>query len=128
MKVRKAFVFPAALFLASLSTILYSRVSSSATINYNVQLSGSGPVYTSLMSPGARYVNVKIYNYNNLNIGWDLIDQGNQSVIANGTMTDEGNIVVGATTHTGRTYKLRLRCQEPTWNRTKCRGSGNVSW
>ncbi len=129
MKVRKTFVFSAALFFTSLSTIFYQvdKVSS-ATISYIVDLSGSGPVYSSSMSPGQRQVQVKITNFNSLNVGWDLIDQGSGSVISNGTITDSGNITRRATAHARRTYKLRLRCQEPFWNNTRCHASGRVSW
>ncbi len=129
MKVRKTFVFSAALFFTSLSTIFYQvdKVSS-ATISYIVDLSGSGPVYSSSMSPGQRQVQVKITNFNSLNVGWDLIDQGDKSVISNGTITDKGYIGRSATAHKGRTYKLRLRCQEPVWNKTKCHAQGIVEW
>jgi hypothetical protein len=127
MKVRKALVFPVALLLTSLSTISYQTVSS-AKVVYSVNLSGSGPVYTSSMSPGQRTVSVYVRNYNNLNVGWDLIDQGNGSVISNGTIKDAGSITRNATTHAGRAYKLRLRCQEPVWNNTKCNAYGSVSW
>ena len=126
MKVRKAWKFPVALSLALLSTIFFQRISYAAS--YLVDLSGSGPVYTSTLSPGERQVSVSINTLNNLNVGWDLIDQGNQNVISNGTIKDKGTINRQATTHAGHTYQLRLRCQEPIWNRTKCNAKGTVSW
>jgi hypothetical protein len=93
-----------------------------------VNLNGSGPVYTKAFSPGERQVKFYITTYNNLNVGFDIIDQKNGSVIANGTIKDKGTRQGYATTHAGHSYKLRLRCQEPFWNRTKCNAQGYVSW
>jgi hypothetical protein len=93
-----------------------------------VHLSGSGPVTTSRFSPGSRTVTVRITNRNNLNVGWDLFDVRTGRPIANDTIKSRGQHVVRATTHSGRSYYLRLRCSEPPWNRTKCRATGRVSW
>lgn len=117
--------------LASLTMALAFMLSFHSTAlaaSYTVHLSGSGPVYTSAFSPGARTVTVTVETYNNLNVGYDLIDQGSGAVIANGTIKDKGKRTVRATSHAGRTYKLRLRCQEPIWNNTKCSAKGTVSW
>jgi hypothetical protein len=126
MKVRKGWEFPVAFSWALLSTIFFQTASYAAT--RSVVLSGDGPVVTRTMSPGNRQVTVSITTYNNLNVGWDLIDQGSGDEIANGTITDQGTINRPATTHAGRTYRLRLRCQEPIWNKTKCHAKGTVSW
>jgi hypothetical protein len=96
--------------------------------HYSVRLNGSGPVYTETMKPGRTTVTVTVSNRNNNNVGYDLIDQGNGNVIANGTIKSEGKVTKLGTAHDGRTYKLRLRCQEPRWNRTKCDAVGSVDW
>ncbi len=95
---------------------------------YAVVLQGSGPVYTDAMQPGYRNVRVTVYNHNNLNVGFDLIEQGTGTVIANGTIKDRGSASKIGTAHAGRRYMLRLRCQEPPWNHTKCNAAGTVSW
>jgi hypothetical protein len=94
----------------------------------SVSLAGSGPVYTQAFSPGERAINFKVDTRNNLNVGFDIIDQRSGAVIANGTIKDRGSRAGTASAHAGRTYKLRLRCQEPRWNRTKCSAVGQVSW
>lgn len=91
-------------------------------------LNGSGPVYSKAFSPGDRQIQLTIWNHNNLNVGFDVIDQGNGHVIANGTVKDRGTYRFYGTAHRGRTYKLRLRCQEPPWNKTKCNASAQVVW
>ncbi len=126
MKVHKAREFPVAFSLALLSTMFFQTTSYAASAE--VHLSGDGPVYSRTISPGNRQVSVSITNYNNLNVGWDLIDVGNGNEISNGTIKDRGTINRRATTLAGRTYRLRLRCQEPIWNRTKCNAKGTVSW
>ena len=93
-----------------------------------VRLAGSGPVYTQAVQPGKRTVTVTITNYNSLNVGFDLIDLRTGGKIVNGTRTTAGTVQKRGTAHAGRTYKLRLRCQEPPWNYTKCRALGTVSW
>ncbi|RAL21310.1 hypothetical protein DL897_16865 [Thermoflavimicrobium daqui] len=94
---------------------------------HGVHLSGSGPVYTGWFSPGSRTVTVSVETHNNLNVGFDLFDN-HGNAIANGTIKDKGKRVVKASTHRGNSYRLRLRCQEPRWNMTKCRAYGEVSW
>ncbi|KAM3099856.1 hypothetical protein ACKFKF_13495 [Phormidesmis sp. 146-12] len=127
MKVRKMFVFPAALLVASLSAIICQKALSEKAYGVTF-LSGSGPVFSDSLRPGNRVVRVDISNHNNLNVGYDLIDQGDKTVVANGTIKDQGTVSKTATTLARRTYKLRLRCQEPRWNNTKCSASGNVNW
>ncbi len=126
MKVRKGFLFPAILLVASLSTVICQRAFS-APHGY-ISLDGSGPIFSDPLKPGQRSVTVEISNYNNLNVGYDLIDQGDRTVIANGTITDYGSVQKFPTTLAGHTYKLRLRCQEPPWNNTKCNAAGWVDW
>jgi hypothetical protein len=127
MKVRKAWEFPVVFSWALLSTIFFQTPSYALTTR-EVPLSGDGPVTTSAMSPGNKTMSVVVTNYNNLNVGWDLIDQGSKEEIANGTITDKGSVSRTARAHAGRTYRLRLRCQEPPWNKTKCHALGVVQW
>jgi hypothetical protein len=94
----------------------------------SVKLQGSGPVYTQAVKPGEGTVTVAISNGNNLNVGYDLIDLRTGGKIVNGTIKKQGSVEKLGTAHAGRTYKLRLRCQEPPWNHTKCRAEGIVSW
>jgi len=126
MKARELFVFPVALLVASLSTVV-CQAAFSATYG-RILLSGSGPVFSDPMKPGGRSVTLIVDNLNNLNVGYDLIDQGNNTVIANGTIKDKGNVTKTATALARHTYVLRLRCQEPPWNNTSCRAVGRLEW
>jgi hypothetical protein len=91
-------------------------------------LQGSGPVYTRAVKPGARTVKVTVSNNNNFNVGFDLLDVRSGGKILNGTIKNRGNVTKLGTAHAGRTYHLRLRCQEPNWNHTKCNAEGVVKW
>ncbi|MBD1373846.1 hypothetical protein IC620_15990 [Hazenella sp. IB182357] len=93
----------------------------------SVFLSGSGPVYSSNVSPGDTSGKLYISNYTSLNVGFDLFDQ-NGNKVANGTVKDYGDREYNVTFHSGKSYYLRLRCQEPIWNNTKCRAKGIVEW
>ena len=97
------------------------------TVIGSTQLSGDGPVYSEVISSRITNVKVIINNNNNSNVGWDLIDQRSGQKIANGTMKDKGQLVRKAKIFEGRQYKLRLRCQDPIWNRTNCNASGYVA-
>ena len=107
-------------FMLSFHTVAFAA-------SYSVHLSGSGPVYTSAFKPGARTITVSVETYNNLNVGYDVIDQGDGKVIANGTVKNKGTRTVKATSHSGHTYKFRLRCQEPVWNNTKVPGKERLA-
>ncbi|MDR6224055.1 hypothetical protein [Desmospora profundinema] len=117
-----------ALVLALVMTFSVYTEAGAASKRYEVNLSGSGPVFTEKFTPGNRQVTVVVETYNNLNVGYDLMDTKDGTKIANGTIKKKGKIERKATAHRGRTYHLRLRCQEPPWNKTKCRAKGVVSW
>lgn len=90
-----------------------------------VWINGSGPVYSPVVTADfTGNATVKISNHNNLNVGFDLYDRNTGTVVANGTVKDKGEYRYIATFIKGRKYQLRLRCQEPVWNRTKCNAYG----
>jgi hypothetical protein len=71
---------------------------------------------------------VTVSNGNNLNVGYDLIDQRSKAKIVNGTVKEKRIIQKLGTVYAGQTFMLRLRCHEPPWNRTKCSVLGRVEW
>jgi hypothetical protein len=99
-----------------------------------VVLDGSGPVYAPAIKPAdpgvspTAGVTVTVSNGNNLSVGYDLIDQRSEATIMNGTVKGKRIIQKLGTAHAGRNYTLRLRCQEPPWNCTKCSAFGRVEW
>lgn len=119
MKSKKIFM---SLFLAFIMvTFVYGEVSAASKTVY---LNGSGPVYSGWIK-GQGKMTIAITNNNNLNVGYDVFDtKGN--VIANGTITDK--YAVGRTIQSnGRSYRIRLRCQEPWWNDTKCWAKASIN-
>jgi hypothetical protein len=92
--------------------------------NASVYLSGSGPVYSNWINPRHSNFKLKVYNYNNLNVGYDVFDSKGR-VVANGTIKDAGSIS-RTVTDNGLNYRVRLRCQEPWWNDTKCHAKASI--
>lgn len=89
----------------------------------DVYLVGSGPVYSKWVRSSGT-IQLYIRNYNNLNVGYDVFDSKGR-IVANGTITDAGNYGWNITNN-GLSYRVRLRCQEPFWNNTKCNARGTL--
>ncbi|MFD1707381.1 hypothetical protein ACFSCZ_11640 [Siminovitchia sediminis] len=114
MKKNKFFI---SLLLGVIMAVSVS-VEANAANNYkHVYLSGSGPVYSNWLNPKDHF-KLYIYNSNNLNVGYDVFDSKGR-IVANGTIKDAGTITRSVTDN-GLKYRVRLRCQEPWWNKTKC--------
>lgn len=111
------------LLLGVIMVVSVSIEANAANKYRRVYLNGSGPVYSNWLNPKSHF-RLYVYNSNNLNVGYDVFDSKGR-IVANGTIKDSGYIN-RTVTDNGLKYRLRLRCQEPWWNKTKCNAFGFI--
>ncbi|MEJ9230345.1 hypothetical protein LAV79_12820 [Peribacillus butanolivorans] len=124
-KVIRKWLLPFVLCFSMIFAFFPQPKADAATATYaDVYLSGSGPVYSNWINPRHSTFFLKVYNNNNLNVGYDVFDSKGR-VVANGTIKDKGSIFKYVTDN-GLNYRVRLRCQEPWWNKTKCNAYAKI--
>ncbi|WP_307435079.1 hypothetical protein [Bacillus sp. V2I10] len=116
MKFKKIFMSLVLAFVVVIS--VYGEASAANQTVYLSPSTGSGPRYSNWIDGKGDSLFLIVENYTNKNVGYDVYDSKGR-VVANGTITDKGT-VKKYVTNNGYKYKVRLRCQEPWWNDTKC--------